>query len=797
MFTRASGQRWATTAATVVVLAPAFGAPGASASGVSAADIAAAKPALSEAQAVAEVRRLLSIPADYQLTQESYDENSQQGSGPPAPSYSLTFQYPPPQPRQNIPPTAITLNVTVNAATGLIANFYRDEPRIPRQTFVFPVPLTYRQAQADAMSWAQKLYGSQYPDVRLQPASFGPGETPLTAPVAYTFSFERYENGIPMPSDGFSLTIGEHGELTSANDNWTAGLAFPAPPGAISQAQANGAYRANMALYLGYTQVYGQNGASSVALTYQQYLPPGIPIYWNTQFAGAGGSVGYPVLDALTGKPLASTGAQMAVAPYPAPKPLVPGGPAVFPGTKKANWSRQQAISAAEAIAILPKGAALSDVQVSQSPSPGGDTMYNLTWKAKGYSGQASATVDATIGLLTSFSNFMSPAAQHNPLAYKTGLLHPKFSAEEARAAAAAFVRKVLPDDTGGVAIVPSGPANPGAAPTYFQIVPIVHGIPFVNGAGSVNLNPLDGSVQYYSFDTTVQAVRIPAPSHILPLPRAESEWAKEQPLTLAYLVTQPLQPWQVQKFGTASSAPASSAPRIVLAYMPVGQIYGPTLNALTGQWQNGTGNPPGQPSPYYGPIHDLAGVAAAPEIELLAQHGLLAVDAKGDAHPDRMMTQAEFVNLAVQSLTYPNIFQPLAAAVMRSLGSISAKSPDYQAVEFAYQQGWLQPGEPFDPNSPVTRRFAALFLARELGFASLLAAPGILPLATADASSLSGTERAAAAIAVSLGMLPPVDGKFDASASLTVADAAVAVVKMAVAFSKDGLTVGGGPVRY
>lgn len=83
--------------------------------------------------------------------------------------------------------------------------------------------------------------------------------------------------------------------------------------------------------------------------------------------------------------------------------------------------------------------------------------------------------------------------------------------------------------------------------------------------------------------------------------------------------------------------------------------------------------------------IHDLAGVATTPEIELLAEHGLLGVDPAGDVHPIRVIARAAFVDLVMHALAYPNVFQPLSQAVSRSLTDVPVKSPTYNVIAFAY----------------------------------------------------------------------------------------------------------------
>lgn len=689
-----------------------------------------------------QVVSLLEIPAYYKLTQESYDKGPG-GNG----QYSFSFSYSSPD-NQNR-----WANVTVDASTGAVLNYSASSSATG---FVYPLPVSAVRAKQIALSWAKKLYPAQLQDVKIQPQSGYPGA--LTQPVTYTFDFTRMVNGIPAPFDGFTLTIDQNGQLTAAADSWSQAL-FPNPANAITEAAANGVYRQSLHLYLGYTTVW--NSGASVPTPYLTYQPPDFQSGsgWNQPYEND--SAGPLVIDAQTGELLDAAGDVTKAPVFTPPVPILKGGPIVYPGSQKVNWSEAQALSYAQSALDIPTGYHLTETNQNQT-FPAGGVTWNFTW-SDGAGHQISAGVDATRGVITSYNSYIPSPAPHT-------------STTQARidAAAAAFVKRLFPHDTGGLAIVQQNVSQvkPGAGTVnrLLTVEAIVNGIPVLTDTAQIMVEGTTTPAVTSFWSNLLPGVKgLPSPDKVISLGRADSIWMNHQPLELEYLMTQPL--WN----------PKHQTPqRIMLVYAPQTNpfAFGAALNAVTGQFVTNSATA----QPYTGPIQDLRGVPDADQIQLLVSHGLLPVDARGYVHPRSSLTRAQFVKLVVDALGLGG------GPVDRSFGDamqMSAASPAYDAVAAAFQYGWLQSGQLFHPDQPITRGDAAQILVRALGYADVLRHPEIFRLPAQDAAQIPKNELAGDAIAYAIGMMPLVDGKFDGKAHLTVAQAAVAIVQMVTAYSE------------
>ncbi|GGJ04815.1 hypothetical protein GCM10010885_12460 [Alicyclobacillus cellulosilyticus] len=735
----------------------------------------AVKPKLSLDDARRIVETTFAIPSTFTLQNESYNSDP---SG--AATYTLYYVSSDPATPQ------ASINAQVDANTGRIISYARNYPGSNR--FVFPVPTTADQAQQTAIQWVQKLYPDQYGSLKLQPLTPQPG--PLQGPIQYTFTFTRMVNGIPAPFDGVSVTIDQNGRLVSVNDNWT-DLPFPDPGKAIGQADANRLYNQALQIHLAYNQVWKGGGASAqTELVYVQDTE-GRPVWWTGGFTNQ--QVAAPVLNALTGQVVDATGQAYTPAPYQVPKPIDPNGPVKPLPWNKVNWTQDHAQSYAQSVLSIPSGAKLQTVY--QYQGAGSDTTWSFSWLLPDGS-QVNASVDATYGFLQSYSNSNLVIAMAKSAALIASGQASSAGATAAPApaskpapptqqqildAATAFVRKVFAGDTGAVAVLPQpvypGKTNTGLT-TGFQVQVFANGIPDMELTGYVQVDANTGQVANFWFSTNNLGESLPNPRLAVAADQAKQTWMQAQPLQLVYLKTEPTP--VTQPGGT------STAPQVILAWAPMYPAGSDDVfNAVTGQFES-----TGVPAPYAGPIQDLNGVAAAPQIQLLVQRELIPVDSGGYVHPTQAMTNAAFVKLLVDALGQQYRYDPLlaqSAALASALSRVPAGSPAYNEIAVAYELGWIPADVTFAPDEPVTRTFAAQILARALNFAPLLAHPEALNLPAADVASIPDDAYAACALAYALGLFPLQDNQFNPGGPVTLADAAVAVVQAAVVYGEEG----------
>ncbi|MCL6636777.1 MAG: S-layer homology domain-containing protein [Alicyclobacillus sp.] len=709
-------------------------------------------------------RQLLQIPPAYNVANTMYNAGPNQ-----PPTWTLTFQAPD---NQALP----AINVSIDAQHQRIVSYYR-----PQQAdhLVFPPPLSVDEATQMARQWAQKLYPDALPQTKLLPLQ--PQAGSLTQPMTYTFTFERIVNGLPAPFDGWTLTLGQEGELISLQCHWT-DAAFPPAHAALTPDQATALYQQNLPLRLQYSPVWHSDGHSTLELVYQPVFP-GYPTWWGDNYAGDRADA-WPVFDATTGQPLNPAGQPQPLPDPPPVQPLDPGGPTLPIPLPKVNWNEQQCLDNARKRLQVPSSAEF--VSENEWKTPDGVTSWHFNWHVPG--GESfDVTVDATHGLIIGFNRFppASGLAGINPSSDS-----PALTQDQINAAAAAFIRQVWPTATGGLALQPANWATPlpkgsGAAhlQTTFQVVALVHGLPDLAQSGSLNVNPQTGTVENFWMNLPSLPSDLPNPGQALTLDQAKAAWVKARPLQLQYRLTQPQLYQQMAAKVGGDAGPgtqfAPAAPRVVLVYAPdVTAAASDMLNAVSGSFV-----PANDLSAYSGPIVDLAGSNAAAQLQLLVQRRLVDVDGEGRVHPDQVLTRGAFVKLLVDALGQQGVYSETAAAspaAQQVVGGIPKDSPQYKEIVAAFQLGWLPTGQPFNPEAPLTRADACVLLARALGYGDLLQHPEALRLDAADASQLPPTVYAAAALANAFQLFALTDGSFHANQPVTLADAAIAVVQAA-----------------
>ncbi len=709
-------------------------------------------PILTLQAAKQQAMTMLNIPNSYVLQNQSYQS---QGYNTQTPVYNFTFQSAQSTQASN------WINVTMDANTGLILQYNRPASD---NHFIFPAQTSADKAQQIALQWAQKLYPEQYPQVSLQPLT--PQSGSLQGGISYTYNFVRQVNGLSAPFDGFSLTIDQNGQLTSANCHWTA-QTFPSAKMAISSQQANQVYQNSLHLQLAYVQVWHPNAVPTTVLAYTQQPEAG-PGWWGQQFGNQ--QMGQPVIDALTGKVITLQGTPVENAFTPTPQPVVPGGPVLPVQLPNVHWSESQCLSYAKKVLTLPDNANL--ISANQFRNSNTDTTWNFNW-AMPNGTHIGAGVDTVTGQLVNFNQYtqVSLSKEGGSGSHSSSSL----SSSQLNLAAIHFVKNVFTDDTGGIALVPNpfnSPNSPQVVNSY-QVIPLVHGIPDMSRTGSLSVDSSTGQVQNFWMNFQTHKTSLPVPQSAISVNQAEQLWQKAQPLSLEYLMTS--QSPSVYKGGPYKSIPG----KIVLAYVPVtAPGSSGVFNAVTGTFES-----PQVPVPYTGPIHDLKGVTAAPQIQLLVQRELWNVDTQGNVHPQQVLTTGAFVKLVVNALGQQGFYNPQWAnspAAQAALSGISHSAPDYQPMAIAYHLGWLPIAQPVHPNQPISRSRAANILMQSLGFAPLFAHPEVFAFSASDAHSIPKDQWAADALASSLGVLPLENGRFNSNGTVTLADAAVAVVQTA-----------------
>lgn len=736
--------------AVLVVLTP-LGAIPATANAASTSSSVTRKITTAQAEAIA--RKTFSIPSSYTVANESY-QNSGQSQTHPTESFSF-------QSSDTSQPTD-TIFVTIDAVTGLVTDYSHYSPNL---SFEFPVPVSQAKAQSLAQTWAQKLFPSQLAQVQMNVRPFQSSN--LRTPASYEFDFERTVGGLPAAFNGFSIVIDENGQLQSVHDAWT-DVNFPSPTPTVPVAAATRTFNTALGLHLEYDSVYNADGASSIAL---EYVPSQTSQQdgWDQSFESTQNNPGIAI-DALTGKWLHPDGTSQSVSAYQTVQPIDPAADQ-HPFTEKAvNWDEATALAYAEKM-LGSSGKLMTE---NEWIGPSGDTTWNFTFAnpsntKTSAAGTLDIGVDATYGYVSSYSDnepastdgTFTPAHVLSPTALQTDATN--------------IVRRVYSGHLGNVALIPQGssPGAPNSTTTTFTLAPLVNGVIDETSGGNLTLNTATGQLLYLNLGSTANNMTYPSPSGAVSLMKANAAYDASTPLTLEYLMTQPTQG------DTPSSGEA--APKIQLAYVPEStsnqSMY---FDAIQGAF---VPNDVYDFQPYTGTLADTSSDAAAAQLQLLAERGLIAVDANGNVRPDSTLTTQTFVKLVMDALGTVDRYnqqQASTASIAKAVQGVSSTSPAYRELVTAYELGWLDKNQPLDPTATVTRDVAAHIFAEALGYDALLSKPTLFQLDASDSSSISATNLAADAIAVTLGILSLNDGAFDGTKPLTLSQAAQGVVQVA-----------------
>lgn len=703
-------------------------------------------------QAETIARNAFSISNKYTVANESY-QNSVVSQNHP--SYTITFQ------NSNTSDANDSIFVTVDAVTGLVTDYSHYAPNL---TFQFPVPESAAAAAKVAIQYAKQLYPTQYPltQMHMRPSVM----TDLRGPVSYEFDFERMENGIPAPFDGFSITVDEQGNIQSVHDAWT-NQPFPTAKPTIPTSVANQVYTQALGLHAEYDAVYHADGTNNIAL---EYVPASTSEQggWNQQFDVDQANLSVAI-DASTGKWLLPTGATQTPKADTAPQPLDTSEIQNPVGSKAVNWSEAQSLQ----FAVQTFGLKAKSLQSENEWfGPNHDTSWNFAFSSNDsnpsstQSNTVNVTVDATYGYISSYSvNQPDTSAGNN-----TKMLSSATLLSDAQT----LVKKVFPGHLDNLSVVPqstSGASSDNAPNSMFTLQSIVNGVPDGTSNGYLQLDPSTGALIYLNESPSTLGATYPSPSNAVSLAVANQAYVHANPLQLEYVLTQPNQ----------TGATSSAQPEVKLAYVPepaTGKSQ--YFDAIKGAF---VADDAMDYQPYTGTIRDIASSPAAADLQLLASAGLLPVDASGDMHPNQTISTASFMKLVMDALGTVNHFseaKATTASIATAIQGVATTNPAYRALVTAYELGWLDPTHPLNPTAPITRDEAAHIFADALGYQALLSSPSLFSLSASDASSISQDAYAADAIVTGLGILPLRSGAFDGSAPLTVAEAAQGVVATA-----------------
>ena len=652
----------------------------------------------------------------------------------------------------------LTVSVLCDAKTGTVLSYQKTG--LPSKPFQFPPQLSQTALTKIAWTWAHKLYPNQAGSTTLLPVTLT-GQGPLVGAISYHFIFSRLVHHIVAPFNGFQFIIDSSGQLLFATDAWSS-LAATHSSASLPLATANLRAMTDLGLKLAYVSVPSEKGNHWI-LGYEPSMVVKTGQSWAFPYAMP--SSIFPVIDAKTGKMIDAMGSPI-VHPTNTMKPIQPGGLTRLPGMPSSALTKAMALSLAKRFLGITTNERLILTKKTTDLTTQDTLMTFIFLDAK--KAQASAVVDATRGYVVQATNFLDDQS-----AYPAALSHPNGTVTTRYNDALAFVKAQFPQSLGalGLSLTPSLYGNYPSID--YRIQPFVHGVPVQGDLADLVINPINGKMQSFTWRQPIVPSLFPSTQGAMALSQAGQRWLHQFPLTLNVVQTQ----------GTTAQSRVGDR----LAYVGSSPMTGIVLDAHSGNFVDTTS--PINFAPYPGSIRDLSGIDGALQVQLLASRGFLYVDSQGDVHPSATMTQGQFLAVLMQALGTPALGKPLSAPMLQAMRDVAVTDVNYPYIALAYADGWLSPSTVFVPHQAVTRQFAALMLTYALDFTSFLKTPSLFSLTTTDAANVTGADRVAASIALSMHMLTPVQGAFAGKNTLTIAQAAIAIVQAAVLQGEDGTT--------
>ncbi|MCF8567308.1 hypothetical protein LLE49_21535 [Alicyclobacillus tolerans] len=593
-------------------------------------------------------------------------------------------------------------------------------------------------AKADAESWLKKLAPNQYSELILQPGSD-------TSTHSFAFEFVRKVNGIIATFDNATVQLSPSGDLVNYNFSWP-NATFPAVPESIlSQTDAGAAFKKDLQLQLRYQAQPSPTGLGPETLVYvPQPMNPGTILPTMT-----------PRIDAVSGQLLGMSGKPLSPLTTAQPlTPIDPSGPTNLPKTAMTPLSNADI----ENLVMKELNLTPPDWTVANSQdATGGNSVvsghkeYSIGFSNPKTGDNVNVQVDATDGVIVNYNDGTITTGSSSGKALTDTALQAK---------ADAFVKQIFPSLTGAITHGTKMQKNIGPSQqASFQYDFLVNGIP-VTGF-NVTLDAFTGKVMFYNLIQDPSGT-FPSTTGVMSLADAKTTYIQKDPVELQYVLPQSENTIPGQGFHITYGDKA----QLVYAAAPIANGTG-TLNATTGKWiqypmfgfGGSTVNVPGNAT------------AAQKAISLLEQNGVVTAD-EAKANLSSPITRAEFV--AWLSRAYN----------MNISGSPAPQFPDVQPdnpyateISTALMQGWLPNVGDLKPSDALTRMQAATWMVDWLGWAEPASHNNFFRLPYSDVSAISKPNQGAAAMMSDTGVIPLENGKFNPNSTMTVGDAATALV--------------------
>lgn len=700
----------------------------------------AASQTLTQTQAAEIVKQYVDLPADYKLLNATF-QDGKEGKVPFGRKSVWMLHFGKDNRYENG-----NINVVIDAATGMLVNldiWKRDDSTLENA-------ISREEARAKALEYLKKMAPDKVELVKEQDTQdkyygynpYGPRD------VMQSFRFVRMVNGIPFNTDGISIRVNGKGELRGYNYQWSDDVQFPSAQPAITEEQAQKAFKDALNLQLFYQRIY----KPYVYNVQEAQLVYGM---WNRNY----GFNSMPTIDAAKGTVIDRYGDPVVKSENLEFTPLSdkPGQPVTT-----GEISKEKALELTASYKIDLAGYQLENTSYS---SYNGE---NHVWRFEYVQGDSkdyktmkrvSIAIDAQTGELRELFRYQ----------YREGANEfpkdPSVSEEQARQKAIEFVKMALPTKTDKIAINNSIDSKLGmkSGPGYsFEFVRLEQGVPIRDYSFRVGIDPMSGQVREFMGNWSPNDnIKFQDKGNLMELETANSKFLERYQLSLQYL--------PVYEKGN-NPYETGQIKGVVLVYAPLYNMPMQNLNAVTGEWVSDWGDVP----PQQKEIPDIKGHWAEKQLQYFAERGIFQVQ-DGKLNPDAAVTRGEMIKYLIMSINGPRIMQEKS-----TFNDVPKSDPNFEFIEEAAARKWIDGNvKNFRPNDGMTREEMADIVTTILGYGKLSDAPDTFINHFKDVTDSSGKFMGDIAIVGALGIMTGAEGYFQPKSQMTKAQAAMVLTRV------------------
>ncbi|QWU15174.1 S-layer homology domain-containing protein [Paenibacillus sophorae] len=729
------------------------------------ADADPAKVKFTKEQAISKLKELFPILADAEVT------NVELGitNSFPAPSNQMIWNIQWNYQKGN---SGYGFSSQVDAVNGdLISTSLYFSDRQQNQSY-YPPEITREQALEKAKAFISKAAPSlSINDLELQDGIDYMSNLALFGPVQYGFTFSVIKNGITSPLENVNMVVAADGSVRQFNkspEHWN----YPAVTASLSQAKAEQTFSDQFDVELVYMPVYKNGGGNSWILGWR---PTERALY---------------AIDALTGKRLNTSGAESTVTTSVYSD--VPQATSRFtPRTAATEITSDEAAKLVKQVVSIPAARKLVSSSLGSDYTDTDRKIWRLNWTDNeslktGYPSQSYAEVDAITGQILSFNENRYPVPPGAQEANKPKGKETNATRQQARNKAIALVNLLYPNAAGNLKLVEREDTAGEGAGFTFQFLRFYKGVPVSDGGLTLVLDHT-GALKTYNVPRTTDLGKAGVDLSAVKVAKAE---ARAQTFD-RYKVK--LQYGSFGGFGGYGGYTVAgyNEPKIKLVYSPVladpanvPEVIDAVTGKLTAQYEV-----PGQLKKAAS-ASDIQGHAAEQALSTLVKYNILVPDQDGKVNPDSEITAGDWLTWISKAVTpyfggYNNGTEP------KPVAGVSPENPYYNAVSYAVQNQWIDPGSTFQADTKLTREGFAVLLTSIVKYNKISAFLQADPVLAQFGDAASITRKGEVAVAVKLGLLQGENGKFNPADTVTKAEAATVMMKLVELQGKTDQAIG------